>query len=73
MEWIEVDINNLPDGEVVAGSFDGKNEHISIGVLIRSRELEERVDCEGASDYWHGLDGVTHYIDVHKFKPKINQ
>lgn len=60
MEWIEIDKNNLPRHEVLASN----GEDFIVGYL---KILLGEVICETDEQI---VVNCTHFIDIHKFKPK---
>lgn len=65
MEWIPIDIDKLPVGEVLAANFQvnscGYREKL-VGYI--GIELDGVVTCDSDDTT---LENVTHYIDIHKF------
>lgn len=66
MEWIKIDTNNLPEGEVLAANFAprtyGYKEKV-IGYLSQL-EGEPRAQCESENEI---LENCTHYIPINDF------
>lgn len=69
MEWIKIDKENLPEGEVLAGNFKkgtyGFKEKC-IGFLGID-EGEDFVSCENDNEV---LENCAHYIDLSKHDPE---
>lgn len=70
MEWIPIDPENLPVGEVLAanfkvGSFGYREKMVGWLGNIRLNTSGVYCDSEGGT-----LNDVTHYIDIHKFDVK---
>jgi hypothetical protein len=65
MEWVEIDKNNIQNGEVLAANFKkgtyGYKEKL-LGYLHYD-EVEGFVTCESGSEV---LENCTHYIDINK-------
>ena len=64
MEWITIDINNLPEGEVLAANFKpysyGYKEKL-LGCIYEDTGI---AICESSNEV---LENCTHYIDIDKF------
>ena len=74
MNWVEIDKENLPKGEVLACCISDNGELAAcVGILFVNKKEEARIDCEGVDSYWYYLENCTHYLDFHSVKPKINQ
>ena len=68
MEWIPIDPQNLPEGEVLAANF-------KVGTYGYREKLLGYVGKDGLGilcDAYTTLRDVTHYIDIHKFDVKFN-
>lgn len=63
MNWVEIERNNLPCQEILA--TNGRDFIVGYPKL-----LIDEIVCETEYEI---LSGVTHFIDIHNFKPKINQ
>ena len=65
MEWIPIDPDKLPVGEVLAANFKvgtyGYREKLVGYVDV---ELDGIITCDSDDTT---LENVTHYIDIHKF------
>lgn len=70
MRWKEIEVDNLPEGEILAANFKKgtmgyKEKHIGYlsettnNVIVCSSEDTELYDC-------------THYIDLHSFDDNIH-
>jgi len=66
MEWIEIDKNNLPKGEVLCFAD-------SFAMVGKVDVYSNVIRCTADADCCFYIEGVTHFIDIHNFKPKINQ
>ena len=69
MEWIKLDMDNLPDNEVIAVCFEnGSNfwAHKLIGYVFGNGEF---ISCEDGDS--NLICDCTHYIDIHKFDFKL--
>lgn len=68
MKWILIDVNNLPDGEVLAANFNkgkhGYKEKLIGYLYIKNSFSGLIIQCE---DDHQVLEHCTHYIDIHKF------
>lgn len=66
MEWIKLNKENLPEGEILAANFKvdtyGYKEKI-IGYLYVNND---NVECDGGEI----LENCTHYIDINNFDLK---
>lgn len=66
MNWIKIDSQNIPQGEVLAANFGrgtyGFKEKI-IGTLYESTHTDG-ITCENESEL---LNHCTHYIDIHAY------
>ena len=63
MEWIKIDKNNLPKGQILAACFDLKISKGNWKIIGYLRLYKNSVwcfsDCEEIQ--------VTHYVDIDKF------
>jgi hypothetical protein len=66
MSWIEIDRNNLPKGEVLCFAD-------SLFMVGKIDAYNNILRCTADSDCIFYIEDVTHFIDIHNFKPKINQ
>lgn len=68
MEWIPIDPENLPVGEVLAANFKvGSLDYREKLVGYVDVELDGIITCDSDDTT---LENVTHYIDIHKFDIK---
>ncbi len=68
MEWILIDKENLPEGEVLAANFKkgsyGYKEKLLGYLHLEDSSHGKTIRCENS---FEELDDCTHYIDIHKF------
>lgn len=68
IEWLLIDSDNLPKGEVLAGNFKEKTfgyREVLLGGLYKG--AQGFVRCENANEI---LENCTHYIDIHNNYPE---
>lgn len=63
-EWIPIDKDNLPEGEVLAACFDKTKDAYKRKVIGEIEIWERRICCRGDMPY---LINCTHYIDINKY------
>lgn len=64
MEWIEIDKNNLPKGEVLAADFTNKYFGYTNKIIGYLHISDGFIHCENDNEI---LNCVTHYIDINNF------
>lgn len=66
MEWLPIDINNLPKGEVLAANFKSRSYGFREKLVghLHINEVLDVVTCTAEDTI---LYDCTHYIDIHKF------
>jgi hypothetical protein len=67
MEWIKLDFDNLPEGELLCGNFKGGTYGYGEKEIGRIHKYSNTYHCVGEGS---SVSGITHYIDIHKFDPK---
>lgn len=64
MNWIKIDLENLPTGIVLAANFEEFTFGYKEKMIGSVSQYNGVVVCENDYDI---LDNVTHYIDINKF------
>lgn len=69
MEWIQIDKNNLPEGEVLAANFKPKTYGYKEKLLgyLSHDEQNDSTTCESNNEV---LENCTHYIPINDFDIK---
>lgn len=66
MEWILLNIDELPSGEVLAGNFKVKTHGYKEKLIGYLGKDGDNIICDDGNTELHNC---THYINIHDFDP----